>query len=162
MDFLKKPPADKQIYRCRISYNEKVTNVEFFLYQLAQHKTVNLYQSNEYKYNYKSENRDFLLSALKEKDGDDVIFFNKNGIQDATYSNLIFQKEGQWYTPKTYLLNGVKRQFLLNKGVIKETEIRKENLSKFDKIAFINAMRDFELVYTFELENEQMQLTLIQ
>jgi 4-amino-4-deoxychorismate lyase len=162
LEFLHNTPADNQIYRCRISYTDKIEKIEFFTYQLATHKTVHLFKSGNYKYNLKSENRVFLTEALKEKGGDDVIFLNDNGVQDATYSNLIFSKNRQWYTPKTYLLNGVKRKFLLNYDRIKEEDIGLNDLAQFEKIAFINAMRDFELVYSFELKNDEMKLTLIQ
>ena len=81
---------------------------------------------------------------------------------DASYSNIILFDGKNWITPETYLLNGVKRQFLLHQKVIKEAKVTIDNLHNFSKIALINAMRDFELVYDFELKNGLIHLSLTQ
>ena len=45
-----------------------------------------------------------------------------------------------WYTPLHPLLKGTKRAELLDKGVLKEKEIKKEELSSFSAVRLFNAM----------------------
>lgn len=69
------------------------------------------------------------------------ILIVKNGlITDTSYSNVILYNGKEWFTPKSFILNGVKRQYLLNTGKIKEIKITLDNLKNFEKISLINAM----------------------
>ncbi|NHQ69893.1 aminotransferase class IV, partial [Elizabethkingia miricola] len=60
-----------------------------------------------------------------------------------SYSNLIFRKDNEWYTPETFLLNGVMRQHLLKSGKIKTLEIGLKNIKEFSHFQMINAMIPF-------------------
>ncbi|QCX53172.1 aminotransferase class IV [Elizabethkingia sp. JS20170427COW] len=94
-------------------------------------------------YHFKFEDRK-ALDLLKEKaNADEVILFKHGNITDTSYSNLIFKKGQQWYTPKYYLLNGVMRQFLLDNNKIKELDIHLKNLGEFSHFQLINAMIPF-------------------
>ena len=55
---------------------------------------------------------------------------------------LAFFKEGKWYTPKSYLLNGIKRQYLISTGQLSETTILQADIYEFEKVSLINAMLD--------------------
>jgi 4-amino-4-deoxychorismate lyase len=44
---------------------------------------------------------------------EEIIIVKNNCITDTSYTNLLFLKDEKWYTPSTYLLNGVMRQHLL-------------------------------------------------
>jgi len=61
-----------------------------------------------------------------------------------TYSNVVFRKNGEFFTPHTYLLNGTKRQRLLRESIIKEAAITVDNLHEFEHVYLINAMLDIE------------------
>lgn len=71
--------------------------------------------------------------------------FVKNGLlTDATYANLIFRRNDEWFTPKTPLLKGVQQQFLIDNHLISEKDISAENLSEFQNFKLINAMMGLE------------------
>jgi 4-amino-4-deoxychorismate lyase len=161
-DFLINPPIDDSVYRCRVSYDEYILSVDFFEYQLTTHKSVKIFDAGNYDYAYKSEHRAFLNDALTDSGADDVLFIREGKPTDSTYANLALFKNGNWYTPDTYLLNGVKRQFLIKQGLLKPMEISIKELDTFEKISFINALRDFELVYTFKQTADKLDLTLVQ
>jgi hypothetical protein len=46
----------------------------------------------------------------------------------------------------------------LDSGIITEKQIKKEDIQGFQKIAFINAMRDFEKMYTFVQKDDVLLL----
>ena len=69
----------------------------------------------------------------------------RNGfITDTSYSNVVFNKNGELYTPYHPLLNGTKRQKLLSEGVIKEAQISVNSIKEFDRVWLINALLDIE------------------
>ncbi|WP_304235330.1 aminotransferase class IV [Jiulongibacter sediminis] len=159
---LSDPPADNQLYRCRVSYGQNIIKVEYFPYSIAEHQTIGFQEVGGYTYYFKAENRDYLNESVTRSGQSDVIYLKEGQLTDASYSNLVFFNGTSWFTPETYLLNGVKRQFLMHQKLIKEAKIRLDNIHDFSKIALINAMRDFELVYDFELRNGLIHLTLAQ
>jgi len=55
----------------------------------------------------------------------------------------LFKKGKDWFTPATYLLNGVQRQNLLKQKKVKETEITLQNIKDFSHFQLINALNDF-------------------
>ncbi|MFT6879765.1 MAG: 4-amino-4-deoxychorismate lyase [Psychromonas sp.] len=158
--YLRDIPKDNQTYRCRVDYGEIIDKVVFYPYKMSNHKLVGFKEASTFEYAYKYKDRTFLEKAKEVLATDDVIFLKGDLIMDASYSNLAFFKSGSWYTPENYLLNGVKRQFLLHQGVLKQREIKIQDLGSYEKVAFVNAMRDFELVYFFELINGKLKLTL--
>ncbi|NHW58601.1 aminotransferase class IV, partial [Escherichia coli] len=90
---------------------------------------------------------------LKENSNASEVIITQNGhITDTTFSNLIFLKNGEWFTPKSYLLNGVQRQNLLQKRRVKEAEITLDNLSKYSYFKIINAMNCFEISPMFSID----------
>ncbi|MCR9063611.1 MAG: aminotransferase class IV [Cytophagales bacterium] len=156
---IKLTPEDDQVYRCKVRYKKNIQTVDYFPYSLAAHKTMEIKDAGNYDYNYKSTDRKFLLDAVAESEQDEVLFVKNGFVTDTSYCNVVLHDGHQWVTPSTYLLKGVKRSFLLDKGLIKEKEIRVEDLPHFSKIALINAMRDFEMVYSFQIDNDVIKLT---
>ena len=59
---------------------------------------------------------------------EEIIVVKNNHITDTFIPIFSFLKGKEWFTPTTYLLNGVMRQHLLHEKKIKETEI---TLSKY-------------------------------
>jgi len=90
---------------------------------------------------------------LKDKShSDEVIIVKNNQITDTSYSNLLFLKNKIWFTPKSYLLNGVMRQNLLQSKKIKETEITLDNIKEFTHFQLINALNDFDDMFIYPIE----------
>ena len=75
---------------------------------------------------------------------DDIIFIKNGFVTDSLSANLVFENENGLFTPKTYLLAGTKRALLLEKGIIQEIDISKNDIAFYQKIRFINAMMDLE------------------
>lgn len=151
------------IYKVKVTYGRFIESIEFQEYELKPHRKVKIIEDNNIDYRYKSVERTSLNSFLIENpDFDDVIFIKNGLLTDASYSNIALFDGKNWFTPESCLLEGVKRRSLLESGKIKKKEIRVNDLHDFSKIAFINAMRDFEMTYNFQTENQNMFLNLTQ
>lgn len=82
---------------------------------------------------------------LARMTGTDDIIIVKNGlVTDASSSNLVFVRDGNFVTPADCLLPGTKRQLLLDKGMIRQEKVRVEDIWHYDSVLFINAMIDIE------------------
>ena len=105
----------------------------------------------------KKEGADKVFSANKNGDltkakTEEIIIVKNNCITDTSYTNLLFLKDEKWYTPSTYLLNGVMRQHLLATKKIKETEITLQNIKEFTHFQLINSMNDFDDMFIYPIE----------
>lgn len=90
---------------------------------------------------------------MKEKARtEEIIVVKNNHITDTSFSNILFLKGKTWFTPSTYLLNGVQRQHLLKNKKIKETDITLQNISEFSHFQLINAMNDFDDMFVYPIE----------
>ena len=83
---------------------------------------------------------------------EEIIVVKNNHITDTSYTNILFLKGKEWFTPTTYLLNGVMRQHLLHEKKIKETEITLQNIKEFSHFQLINAMNDFDDMFIYPIE----------
>lgn len=151
----------KGLFRCRVSYDKVIREVEFFVYELKENREILLLEiGKSVDYSFKFEDRVFFKNALAANPTvDDVLFLSNGAVTDCTYTNIILFDGKQWITPDTQLLTGVKRQYYLDNGVVLEKKVTVQDLVSYQKIAFINAMRDFELVYNFELVGSILHLT---
>lgn len=138
------------LVRCRVDYAEKLESVHFYPYQMSAHTKIKIVEAGDFDYSFKFSDRTYFGEQLSAASGCDDIIFTRDGfLTDASYSNLVLGNNEKWFTPDTYLLNGTKRQRLLSEKKISEKKIHINDLINFEKIAFINAMRDFEKVYSF-------------
>ncbi|HHT23728.1 MAG TPA: hypothetical protein GXZ87_10560 [Bacteroidales bacterium] len=136
--------AKKGLIKCRVLYGKKIESIEFTPYQFQQRKRVALVSAGDLDYQFKYADREN-LNAFHQKDKFDDIIFIKNGfVTDSLSANLVFENENGLFTPKTYLLAGTKRALLLEKGIIQEVDISKNDITFYQKIRFINAMMDLE------------------
>ncbi len=140
------------LFKVKVTYDIRIKKVEIDPYSLKSHTKIKIIQENSLNYAFKSTNRKPLQFNTEE--ADDVIFIRDNHVCDASYSNIIFFDGQKWITPKTYLLKGVKRESLILQKKISLIDVSLFDLEKFSKIAFINAMRDFEKTYTFVKEED--------
>lgn len=145
------------LYRCRISYAEKIDKIEFFPYQFKHPKIIQLNEYKSIRYGFKYKDRSEFQDLLKNYPNvDDVIITQDGFLTDATYANLAFSDGKKWFTPSTYLLEGTKRAYLLDNKLLTEDVISVSDLSKFKQIALINAMRDLEIYYNFEVFKDKI------
>jgi len=100
---------------------------------------------NAISYDYKFEDRTELENLFSQRDDcEDIIIIKNYQVTDASYANLIFRKNNQWFTPKTFLLNGTARKQLLERKIIFEEKITINDLQRYEKVKLINAMLQFD------------------
>ena len=87
-----------------------------------------------------------VLDALLQQKGEcDEVLITRNGfITDTSYSNVVLAREGKLFTPAQPLLNGTKRQQLLQRGIIQTKDIHRDSLGEYERVILINAMLDVE------------------
>lgn len=145
------------LYRCRVSYDKEISKIEFFEYEFKYPKVIQIHEYQSFKYGFKYENRSEFQNLLKHYPKSDDVIITQNGLlTDVTYANLAFFDGTKWFTPNTYLLLGTKRQYLIDNQLLIEEEVAIKDLKKFKRISFINAMRDLDLSYAFEVSNNRV------
>lgn len=141
------------LYKLRIVYDlDKKFSSRMIPYAYSQKTEFALVVNNTLDYSYKFEDRKVFDLMKNKAKSEEIIIVKNNHITDSSYANLLFLKDKQWYTPNTYLLNGVQRQQLLKTKKVKETDINLQNLKTFSHFQMVNAMIGFnELIYPVEL-----------
>ena len=76
------------------------------------------------------------------------------------FANVVFYDGKKWMTPTQPLFCGIKRQILLEKGLIHEAEIKQKDLRQFKHTALINAMLDIGDTPFISMENILRPATL--
>lgn len=74
----------------------------------------------------------------------DTLLYNPNGeITEFTRGNVAVLMDGVWYTPPLScgLLNGIERQYLLEKGQLKEKILYRKDVEQAQGMAFLNSLR---------------------
>lgn len=134
--------SSNDTYKCRILYGKfGIVDISFELYKPKLIHNLKIVNSDLINYEFKYEDRDNLTNLYNKKENCDDVLIVKNGyITDTSYANVVFFKNGDWFTPDTYLLNGTKRQFLLREKKISEMPIHISDIYKYEFISIINAM----------------------
>ena len=141
------------LYKLRIVYdlNGNYTT-RLIPYAISEIEDFKLVENNLFDYSFKFEDRKELENMKLHSKADEIIIVKNNHITDTSYANLLFKKGKQWYTPDTFLLNGVQRQHLLKSKKIKEAEITLQNLGDFSHFQIINAMNDFDDMFIYPID----------
>ena len=148
-------PADatKGLFKCTISYNTGVVNVQFQVYNKRKITSLKIITDNDIDYSYKYADRDNLNKLFAQRDGCDEILIIKNQlITDTSFSNIVFFDGDKWLTPDIPLLKGTKREKLLHDELIKEASLKLSDLQNFSKASLINAMLDIGDI-TIDIKN---------
>ncbi len=133
------PP--KGLHRIRLIYDTEIQTTEVNPYKKKEIRQLKVVYCNSISYDFKFENRSELNSLFSQRDEcDDVIIIKNYQVTDSSYANLIFKKNGQWFTPKTFLLNGTTRKQLLERKIIIEEKITINDLHRYENVKLINAM----------------------
>ena len=104
-------------------------------------------RSDEIDYTYKSIDRGYLnqLYALRET-ADDILIVKNELVTDTSIANIALYNGSEWHTPKSPLLKGTQRAFLLDQQIIKEEEITLKQLFTYSRITLFNAMITFRKI----------------
>lgn len=140
------------LYKLRLVYDlDKKFRTMMMPYAIPEIQDFQLVENNSYDYSFKFEDRKELEKMKTKSKSEEIIIVKNNHITDTSFSNILFQKGKDWFTPSTYLLNGVQRQYLLKKKKIKETEITLQNIKEFSHFQLINAMNDFDDMFIYPI-----------
>ena len=141
---------EEGLYKFKVTYDlEGKFRTQMIPYAISEKTDFELVENNVYDYAFKFEDRTELERMKQRSRSAEIIVVKNNHITDTSYSNLIFKKGKDWFTPKSFLLNGVQRQHLLKTKKIKEAEITLQNIHDFSHFQLINAMNnlDDQLIY---------------
>lgn len=141
------------LYKWRIVYDlENNIKTQMLPYAISEISDFELVTDDNIEYDFKYlERKDF--DRLKmQSNADEVIIIRDNKITDTSFSNLLFLKDKKWYTPDSFLLNGVQRQHLLDSKKIKTADITLDNIKNFSHFQLINAMNDFDDMFIYPIE----------
>lgn len=141
------------LFKLRLVYDlDKKIRTQMIPYAIPEIDDFQLVENNSYDYSFKFEDRKELEKMKMKSKAEEIIIVKNNHITDTSYSNLLFLKGKDWFTPSTYLLNGVQRQNLLKHKKVKETEITLQNIKQFSHFQIINAMNDFDENFIYPLD----------
>lgn len=129
------------IVKCRIVYDKEITAVEYLPYTPKVIKSLKAINAGNILYDRKYLDRSIFENLLQQKGScNDILICISNKVTDTSYSNIVFSDGDNLYTPKSYLLNGIRRQELIAKGIIKEREICLSDIHFFERAYLINTM----------------------
>jgi 4-amino-4-deoxychorismate lyase len=139
------PQFSEGIYKCRVTYNKEIRKIEFEPYSMRAINSLKLVNADNIEYTYKYKNRETInrLSELRQ-DCDDILMVKNGYITDTSYANIVFTKGEELFTPNTPLLAGTRREYYLQKGIIKTTKITPTDLHNYSNARIINAMISLE------------------
>lgn len=150
------------LFKVRVDYDSAITGIRVDLYEIQPHRKLRIVDAGDFNYAFKFSDRDFFRKSLdRYPDCDDILFLKDGHITDTTYCNVALFNGKEWVTPATFLLPGTKRAALIRSGVLREATVTVHDLSGFEAISFINAMRDFEKKYTFVIDQTELILAEI-
>jgi len=129
-------------FKCRVVYGLSIGKIEYSPYRVQPVQSMELIFDDEIQYEIKWSDRTGIDLLKNRSSADDIIIVKDGRITDSSYANLLFHKNGQWFTPAHPLLAGTQRARLISSGKIKEAEIKPQHLKKYDRIKWINAMLD--------------------
>jgi len=133
------------IFKVRVLYGPTIDKIEIEPYVFRSIQSLKVVYHESIDYHLKYTDRQILQQLFAQRENCDDIIIVKNGlVTDSFAANLLFLDGKKWFTPATPLLKGTKRQFLLDKGIISEKEIREEDIRSYQKVGLINAMIDIE------------------
>ncbi len=138
--------ANKGVFKCRVVYNDKSSEVEFLPYVFRQIRSLRIVIDNNISYPYKVTDRENIVRLFESRGNCDDILIIKNGmVTDTSYANVVLRDfNGDWITPSTFLLPGTRRASLLQRGVIAEANVGLSDISRYSEIRLINAMMSID------------------
>jgi 4-amino-4-deoxychorismate lyase len=133
------------LFKVRILYGPAIEKIEFEFYQFRTIKSLKVVHHDSLDYSLKYSNRQTLQELYNQRgDCDDIIIVRNGQVTDSFAANLSFFDGQKWVTPESPLLKGTQRQYLLDRELISEKEIREEDIHNYQKVGLINAMMDIE------------------
>lgn len=131
------------IWRLRVVYSKEIEGFTLEPYVKRDIKKIKMVDGGNIEYVYKYENRSGLEKLLLLKgEADDILIIKGGLVTDTSFTNVVFRKGEELWTPSSCLLNGTKRRAMLKEGLIKERIIRVEDIREYQQCFLINAFLD--------------------
>jgi 4-amino-4-deoxychorismate lyase len=141
------------IFKIRVLYGQTIEKIEIEPYVFRSIESFKVVHHESIDYHLKYTDRQILQELFARRgDCDDIIIVKNGLVTDSFAANLLFFDGEKWFTPKTPLLKGTKRQLLIDNGIVSEKEIREEDILSYRKVGLINAMIDFEEMTLISVE----------
>lgn len=135
------------LVKCRVLYDREITDLQFAAYSPRSIKTLKIVENNTLDYAFKYADRASIDELFNRRGVCDDILIVKNGwVTDSSIANVVFRKGDTWVTPGKPLLKGTMREYLMDSGLITETNIAVHDLPSFDGFKLINALLGFSSV----------------
>ena len=131
-------------FKCKVLYNNFKHDLYFEKYSSKVFKNHYLVDIGRVEYNFKYVNRNYLLRNCNNDLKSHALFFKKNLLTDGEFANIILNNGIRWVTPKTALLEGTMRRYLLDQKRIILKDIAIEDLHQYNSFKLINALNSFE------------------
>lgn len=133
------------LYKCRIIYDSVSHEITYTPYEARRIQRIKALEDDNIVYPFKFEDRGHINRLFEMRgDCDDVLIIRNGMVTDCSYSNIVFRKGSEWFTPSVPLLEGTMRQNLLDQNKIQAREIEKNDIRSFDGFKIINAMLEFD------------------
>jgi 4-amino-4-deoxychorismate lyase len=133
------------LYKCRIIYGKDFKSITFLPYVPRVISRMKMADAKGISYEHKFADRTAFDQLRNENpDFDELILLQDGLITDTTYTNIALWDGTAWFTPDKPLLNGTRRQRLMDEGKITAIPIHRDELIKFKKISLINSMLDLD------------------
>jgi len=144
------PP--KEPSRIKIIYCDTIKKIEYHPIIQREWKSFKIIKS-DIEYPYKYLDRSNIDKLFEKRDNCDEIIIVKDGLlRDCSIANIALFYENEWITPKTPLLKGTMREYLLKNQIVLEKDVKIEHLKKATKIALLNAIVGFYKIEDFTLK----------
>ena len=131
-------------YKIRVTFEKTILDIEIIPYHKKQINSLQVLFSDTIDYSLKYTRRKELDKLYQQRGSADDILIIKNGlVTDTYYCNILFHDGREWITPLQPLLKGTMRQYLINTGAIRTTDISVTDLYQFKKAKLINALFGF-------------------
>ena len=148
--------ANTGLFRCRVTYSEKVEEIKFIPHRFRKIESLKLIYDDSINYSLKYSDRKKLNNLFAKRGSCDDILIVKNGlITDTSIANIVFFDGEKWWTPDTPLLQGTQRAKLLAEKKILECRISLSDLKRFEKAGLINAMWNLKNMPLINLNDVQ-------
>lgn len=142
------------LIKCRILYSNTIESIEFQPYTFRKINSLKIVDGNGINYSKKYADRTCFNKLLALKGNcTEILITQNNCLTDTSFSNIVLYNGSSYITPTTYLLNGLRRQHLLNTGFIKEKPITINDLHYFTKLYLINTMINIEDNISIDVKN---------
>jgi 4-amino-4-deoxychorismate lyase len=143
-------------FKCRMIYSNKLEDIQFLPYQIKPIRSLRLVKGGDYQYDYKFADRKEINHLFSQRgDADDILIVKHGSITDTSYANIAFYDGQNWFTPFPPLLEGTRRQSLLDLGIIRPKDIRVNQLEQYSHLRLFNAMIPFEEGITLPVSSIQ-------